>query len=272
MKHESSEAGWVFLSMNNPHRAILDEVELAKTVGFDGVELSIEPTMSYLDRVAEFLNVRHFLRVGHTRDDLAWASSAQSVRLESLAEAHEILRAFSKIGLPLVSFHPHRGDPGLSRPEVIDRNIEAFSQLVTWGEELGITVAIENQPPLPRPEDIAHVLRPLPNLRLLLDVAHAVCFYGHYGPYEFIDSHADRISHLHISDNFGTHDDHLFVGQGKIPFREIFKSLKMNLCRGIPVTLEAYRVMDSADGRLASAEERIDGLRGSLSRLKEYVS
>jgi sugar phosphate isomerase/epimerase len=55
----------------------------------------------------------------------------------------------------------------------------------------------------------------------------------------FIEAFADRIGHLHVSDNFGKEDNHLPIGSGTVPFPKIAAALKKTGYDGT-VTFEVF--------------------------------
>ena len=56
---------------------------------------------------------------------------------------------------------------------------------------------------------------------------------------DFINLFADRIDHIHISDNFGKEDNHLPIGTGTIDFPKIVKALK-EIGYNKTITLEIF--------------------------------
>jgi sugar phosphate isomerase/epimerase len=55
----------------------------------------------------------------------------------------------------------------------------------------------------------------------------------------FIEAFADRIGHIHVSDNFGKEDNHLPIGSGSIEFAKILTALKKTGYDGT-VTFEVF--------------------------------
>lgn len=93
--------------------------------------------------------------------------------------------------------------------------------------ELGVRLAVET--PLPHlvgghPNEMAWLLERLPaGVGLCLDTGHA-----HLGRFisAFIDLAGDRLMHVHLHDNRGTHDDHLIPGEGHVDWCDVFDGLR----------------------------------------------
>ena len=80
---------------------------------------------------------------------------------------------------------------------------------------------------LTEPKDFEMVFETFPSLKLTLDTGHAhIGSRGRNRNLDFIERFADRIGHVHASDNFGKEDNHLPVGAGTADFRKIVKALK----------------------------------------------
>lgn len=66
---------------------------------------------------------------------------------------------------------------------------------------------------------------PEPNFSLCLDIGHAHCMSPHPVE-EWAQKLAGEITHLHIHDNHGERDEHLGLGKGTIPVREVLKNFQ----------------------------------------------
>ncbi len=82
-----------------------------------------------------------------------------------------------------------------------------------------------------------------PLFGLCLDVGHRELF-SKLGPAEWLGLTAPRLFELHLHDNFGTSDDHLPVGDGKIEWQGFFEKLK-GLAAQPVYTLEAHSEDDA---------------------------
>ncbi len=77
-----------------------------------------------------------------------------------------------------------------------------------------------------------------PKARFCFDTGHANVF-GRVPPIFWIEALGDRLGEIHIHDNDGNMDEHLPVGEGNIPFRELFAKLRGQNLRPI-LTVESH--------------------------------
>jgi sugar phosphate isomerase/epimerase len=101
------------------------------------------------------------------------------------------------------------------------QNIKSIDELSKTAEEYGLNIALENLPAkyyffMSKAEDFTRFYREtnLP-VGIVMDLGHAN-LEGQIEP--FFNMLADKITHIHASDNDGVEDQHLGVGQGKIDY------------------------------------------------------
>ena len=63
------------------------------------------------------------------------------------------------------------------------------------------------------------------DLGVCLDLGHAQCYSAHSAA-EWANALKEHIRHVHLHDNHGCKDEHLALGEGSIPWKEILKSLQ----------------------------------------------
>jgi sugar phosphate isomerase/epimerase len=109
------------------------------------------------------------------------------------------------------------------------QNIQSIQELYAEAEQLGVNIAIENLPAkywfiMNSPEDFHKFYKEtqLP-IGIVLDIGHAN-LENQTQP--FFDQLADKIIHIHVSDNKGINDDHFGIGYGTIDYDTIAKTLK----------------------------------------------
>jgi sugar phosphate isomerase/epimerase len=77
-----------------------------------------------------------------------------------------------------------------------------------------------------------------PQVRFCFDAGHANAFGG--APLGlWINALGDFLGEIHIHDNHGTADEHLPVGEGNIPFSQLFSILRQKNLRPI-LTVESH--------------------------------
>ncbi|WP_407357316.1 sugar phosphate isomerase/epimerase family protein [Methanolobus sp. WCC5] len=108
-------------------------------------------------------------------------------------------------------------------------NIRSIQQLCDFAADRGILIAVENMPDIPKifgrkPGEMIDMLNQVDrdNAYMTLDVGHANTM-GLLD--EFVEKCFDKIRHIHIHDNHGTHDEHLPLGQGNIDWKKLMESL-----------------------------------------------
>ena len=116
----------------------------------------------------------------------------------------------------------HEGTLGL---ELEDKSagLECCRRALDYATSKGVRVALENSPVMPFEKAVAEVCR---ETEICLDVGHANLTEG--GIAGFLEMFGSRISHVHLSDNYGEKDDHLVPGEGYISmedWRNIFQTL-----------------------------------------------
>jgi len=109
--------------------------------------------------------------------------------------------------------------------------LDSLELIVGRANDLGVDLCLENmfsgRNSLVDPDDFVAVFRGFPTLKMTVDTGHAHIRSGsRERALEFIERFADRIFHIHASDNFGKGDDHLPVGVGTLNFREIVNAFK----------------------------------------------
>jgi len=109
------------------------------------------------------------------------------------------------------------------------QNNQSIAELFKAAEDLGVNIALENLPAkyyffMSRPEEFVRFYREtsLP-VGIAMDFGHAN-LEGQIEP--FFKLLSDKITHIHASDNDGSDDQHLGVGQGKIDYDSLAETLK----------------------------------------------
>jgi sugar phosphate isomerase/epimerase len=226
-------------AMNFPIKPLLREVEEIGEMGFDYVELTMDPPETTPQKI---LVQKHSIQealhrygmgiMGHL-PTFVWASDLyESLRKASLQENFEALEAAAELGIEKVVLHPAY-ITGLGK-FLIDRvkgyAMESIESILKKAVNLNITLCIENMFPqthfLFQAYEFQSVFEAFPEIRLTLDIGHANLGGGKNKSSEFIHHYGYRIGHVHANDNFGKEDSHLPIGAGIIDFEKILKELK----------------------------------------------
>lgn len=218
-------------------------------------EMALGLPLSWHKKTAAQLEKLGMRRVSHLPFFLPGIGSANRAEFEAArsmllrgAELAAIYGAQHMVGHPC--FNPSNAKAGSDKnwPEPDERWLERSARL--WKDVLAASPArlfLENT---------THDLSPLPVLRLLerLPEGAAMCFdLGHWYAFahgaerhnleQWVAACAPRIGHLHLHDNHGNADEHLGIGQGSIPFEQLFPLLKLHHAH-TSVTLEPHTMAD----------------------------
>ena len=240
-------------AMNFPVKPVLEELESLAALGFDFLELAMDPPAAQYTAVrnqkAELLAAleRHNMQlVCHLPTFVSLADLTDSIRQASLAEVLKALETAAALAVEKVVAHPAAiSGMGVFVPELARQHaIESLAVIASKASELGVSLCLENMFPRNRfgveVGEFRDIFNRFPTLQLTLDTGHA-----HIGSprgkriMRFIEAFADRIGHIHVSDNFGKEDNHLPIGSGTIPFTKIVAALKKTGYDG-SVTFEVF--------------------------------
>ena len=217
--------------MNNPARDILKEITRTADLGFEFLDLTLEPPATRADRV-DARRIRTGLAakdlgvVGHTAYYLPFASAFDTVQDAAITEAERCLEVFAAVGATLMNIHLDCRVPGHDPGFINRRNIEALERLLPTAVRLGITLMVENAEG-DDAEALAPVLDALPAVGLHLDIGHANIGTGRRSnTASLLAGYGARLKHVHLSDNKGKSDDHLAIGAGTIDWRRELRAVK----------------------------------------------
>jgi sugar phosphate isomerase/epimerase len=145
----------------------------------------------------------------------------------AVAECRRALRFAAAIGADVVTIHPAFAPPTASARRHADRIIEnerrSLVALVAAARADGLTLALENMPRIGAfregSADLSDILRTLdavpdPCFGATLDVGHS--HQAGLDPCQAVVALGGRLRQVHASDNDGTADDHLPIGQGTV--------------------------------------------------------
>ena len=163
--------------------------------------------------------------------DINIASPSKTMLCASIKRLKESMAYANALDAKVWVFHPG-AKTGISQfyPGADwKQNNESIRELYRVAEEYGVNIALENLPAkyyffMSKPEDFLRFYREtnLP-IGIVMDVGHAH-LEGQIEP--FFNMLADKIVHIHASDNNGLDDQHLGIGEGKIDYNWFQQTLK----------------------------------------------
>ncbi len=155
--------------------------------------------------------------------DINIASPSKDILAASLKRLKQSMAYANELDAKVWVFHPG-AKTGISQfypGAEWKKNVESIQELYRVAEEYGLNIAIENLPGkywflMHTPEEFMRFYREtsLP-LGVVLDLGHAH-LEAQIEP--FFKLLADRIVHIHASDNDGSDDQHLGIGKGKVDY------------------------------------------------------
>lgn len=220
----------IYGATNNPLRPLADEIKVLAALGFDYLELCLDPPYglpevlhSGLTEIRAALNGEGLgLPVVHLPTFVSLADIYPSIRDASVTEVFKALDLAARIGAEKAVLHPGYLTGLMTfTPDVGKRYaFESLEKILQRAGELGVAVCLENMFPraghMYRPEEFAETLRQIPGLMMTLDLAHASVRAPRGQIAAFVKVAHGRIGHVHVGDNNGQEDEHLPVGAGRV--------------------------------------------------------
>ncbi len=240
-------------AMNFPIRPFLKELVAISGLGFDYLELAMDPPQAHYrvihQQKEELLRTLDRCKMGlicHLPTFVSTADLTDSLREASLNEVLESLEVAADLRPLKVVLHPSYivGLAVFVMDQARQYALKSLEAIVEKADQLGICLCIENMFPrshsLVDPEYFVEVFERFSTLKLTLDTGHAhIESKGGKKTLDFIERFYDRIGHIHATDNFGKEDNHLPIGAGTIDFVKIIKALK-GIGYDETVTLEVF--------------------------------
>jgi len=245
--------GMLYGAMNFPVKPVLDELEAISELGFDYLELTMDPPQAHYSiirqqkkRLLKALDRKQMKLVCHLPSFVYTADLTPGLRKASLNEVIKSLEVAAELGCLKAVLHPSyiMGLGIFVMDQAREYALESLGAIMEKAHQLDLLICLENLFPkahsLVEPEDFADIFVKFPNLKMTLDTGHA-----HIEDTEgkravkFIERFPDRIDHIHVSDNLGEADNHLPVGAGTVNFNEIVKALK-GIGYDNTITLEVF--------------------------------
>jgi sugar phosphate isomerase/epimerase len=230
----------IYGATNNPLRPLTGEIKAIAALGFDYLELCLDPPEGLpgmvRPRIAELRSVLdgEGLRVpvAHLPTFISLADIYASIREASLNEVFDALDLAAEIGVRKVVLHPAYLTGLIAFTPDIGRGymLESLARIIGKASGLGVRLCLENMFPrighMYRPDEFVEILRQNPELMMTLDVGHASIRAPKGQVAAFVKVAQGRIGHVHVCDNGGKEDEHLPVGAGRIDLAGAIAAIK----------------------------------------------
>jgi sugar phosphate isomerase/epimerase len=213
----------------------------------DGTHALDKKRIAALKEAAKSYDLQYSLHAPFA--DINIASPSKTMLAASIKRLRQSMISASAMDAKLWVFHPG-AKTGISQfypGAEWKQNTESIKKISATAEELGLNVALENLPAkyyflMSTPEEFARFYREtnLP-VGITLDLGHAN-LEGQVEP--FFNQVADKIVHIHASDNDGSDDQHLGIGKGKIDYNWFKQTLNKI---GYDKTVIIESITDSLD-------------------------
>jgi len=220
-------------AMNHPGHELLEEIAWIADMGFDFIDLTLEPPLACarsvdVRAIRSALEARGLQVVGHTAYYLPLCNPFESVRRAAVEELKICLEVFAALGAAWMNLHPDNQAPLHDRKFVIERNLQTIRDLLPSARDCGVGLMIENLPgSFNTVRQLAELLGPVPELGLHLDIGHANLLVESNTTEDILSAYGPRLQHIHLHDNKGGSADlHLPLGAGNIDSRRYLSSLR----------------------------------------------
>ncbi|MFP4686773.1 MAG: sugar phosphate isomerase/epimerase family protein [bacterium] len=160
------------------------------------------------------------------------AAKAREDREKALALLKKILDNLLQLGVEKMVLHPgeHRPAAALAAQDALKCSAESINILLDYMAGRNQQLCVENT----LPHHIGGSLEELSWLdeqtgkrfSFTLDTSHASLGREKIGDY--VKYFGSRLRHTHLSDNFGSHDDHLPPGDGAVDFPPLLRLISQN--------------------------------------------
>jgi sugar phosphate isomerase/epimerase len=232
--------------MNHPARDLISEIRWVAEMGFDFIDLTLEPPSANA-REVDARAVRNALQennlqiVGHTAYYLPLCNPFESLRRAAVDELKQCLEVFAVLGASWMNIHPDRQAPFYPRKSIIERNLQSLRDLLPLSQELGVGLMIENLPgSFNTVRQLSELLDAMPELALHLDIGHANLMVEYNTTDDLLAAYWSRLRHVHLHDNKGGSSDlHLPLGSGNIDTGRYVRALQARGYNGT-ITLEVF--------------------------------
>ncbi|MGD0645019.1 MAG: sugar phosphate isomerase/epimerase family protein [Candidatus Bathyarchaeia archaeon] len=195
----------------------------------DGAHELDKKRVSVLKEAAKSFGLEYSLHAPFA--DINLASPNKPMLNTSMKRLKQSMAYANTLGAKLWVFHPGT-QTGISQfyPGADwKQNSRSIQELYKAAEEIGVNIAIENLPGkywflMSKPEEFTRFYKEtsLP-IGIVMDLGHAH-LEAQIEP--FFNLLADKIVHVHASDNNGVEDQHLGIGEGKIDWNWFAQTVK----------------------------------------------
>jgi sugar phosphate isomerase/epimerase len=207
----------------------------------------------------------------HVSPTLSLIAPEKANRIDAMDEVKRALELAEQIPITAITLHLGLKDDRWDE-RAIENSLTAIEHINTFARPLGIKVLLENlENEVTTPEHLLEILKigHFDNVGVTLDVGHAHLSEG--GLEHAFELLRARIHELHVHDNNGLRDEHLWPGSGAIDWTK-FVRLAATLPPGTPGILEiAYDLNETTESAAAKATQSFSEQARLEEALQESV-
>jgi sugar phosphate isomerase/epimerase len=207
----------------------------------------------------------------HVAPNINLIDSDKSHRIVAMDEVKRALESAEQIPINACILHlGQKGDPWDTR--ALENSLTAIEHLKAFAHPLGVRILIENlQNDITSPEHILEILRVghFDRVGVCLDIGHAHLSRpeNNIGIDEAFEFLKPRIAQIHLHDNNGQHDNHLWPGGGTIDWNNVAKQVA-TLPAETPGVLEiAHELEETPDSVTTKATQAFDLFKRATEQL-----
>lgn len=224
----------------NPMNDIVEEIKLIKKLGCDFAEITIEDPFNLPEileiRKSEIKKALEIFKnppAAHFTWQVDLGAINEEVRRYWINEAKIAMRTARNLGCIKFTVH-YSSSAVILRNErlqknVLDNYIKSLNELEKFSKKIDVQLMLENATSEGKEihlKNFRYVVDNVNGLKVNIDISHAFLNGGMDTIENFLLYFADKIAHLHFSDNGGNHDEHLSIGNGKINYKKVIELLK----------------------------------------------
>jgi sugar phosphate isomerase/epimerase len=207
----------------------------------------------------------------HVSPTLSLIAPEKANRIDAMDEVKRALELAEQIPITAITLHLGLKDDRWDE-RAIENSLTAIEHINTFARPLGVKVLLENlENEVTTPEHLLEILKigHFDNVGVTLDVGHAHLSEG--GLEHAFELLRARIHELHVHDNNGLRDEHLWPGSGAIDWPKFIR-LAATLPAETPGILEiAYDLNETTDSAVAKATQSFSEQARLEEALQESV-
>lgn len=204
-------------------------IRMAADVGLDGMEMYRDYLRNerhkYVEAVAHEID-KAGLEVSMLTINAELAAPSKEARLAQLKSLRRAMNTAALLRTKAVRVTPGTWPKRCGREESLSNVAECLKRLLDYAEEKGVVLALEEHPQIgTSTEDFTRILALVNDKRLKVNLDTSNTMLSGETAVRLTEIVKDRVVHVHASDR-NQRLEHQVVGEGCVPFPEIFRILK----------------------------------------------